>query len=94
MRVVVVNATNVSGVAARTAEQLRGFGYTDVVATDAVVDRPDSMIVYVDGRSGEALRLAVQLGLDPGRVQPRQVGPLTVEQEDGDIWVLMGGDRL
>ena len=93
VRVVVADATNVSGLAARTAEQLRGFGYVDVVAADAVVDRPDSTIVYVDGRSGEALRLAVQLGLDPGGVQPRQLGPLTVERRtgrSGSSWEAIG----
>ena len=90
MRIVVANATNVARLAARTVEGLRQFGYTDLVATDAVADRADTVIYYVDGRHREAQRLAQQLGLDPQGVHPRPALDLTVTGEAGDIWLVIG----
>jgi hypothetical protein len=92
VRIVVANATNVARLAARTVEGLRRYGYTDLVATDAVADRPDTVIYYVDGRHREALRLAAQLGLDATRVHPRPALDLTVTGEASDVWLVIGSD--
>ena len=93
VRIVVANGTNVARLAARTVEGLRQFGYTDLVATDAVADRADTVIYYVDGRHREAQRLAQQLALDPQRVHPRPALDLTVTGEASDIWLIIGQDR-
>lgn len=93
LRLVVANATDEPGLAARTLAVLRTLGYSDSVPTDAVTPRTDTVIVHVDGRSGEAMRLATQLGLDPSNVRPRRSERLTVAQDDADLWLLLGADR-
>jgi hypothetical protein len=89
---VVANATSVARLAARTVEGLRRYGYIDLVATDAISKRPDTVIYYIDGRHREALRLATQLGLDPTRVRPRPALDLTVSGAAGDVWLVIGTD--
>jgi hypothetical protein len=94
LRLIVANATDTAGLAARTLAELRTLGYSDASPTDAVTARRDTIIVHVDGRSAEALRLAGQIGVDPTQVQPRRSGRLTVAPEDdADLWLLPGADR-
>jgi hypothetical protein len=93
VRIVVANAANIAGLAARTADALRQLGYVNLVATDALGDRFDSVIYYVDGRYDEAMRLAAQLGLDPQRVHIRPGVTLTVNDDTSDIWLVLGQDR-
>jgi hypothetical protein len=96
LRLVVANATDAPGLAARTVALLRAMGYADSVPTDAVTTRPDTIVVHVDGRWGEATRLAAQLGLAPTQVLPRPAEPLTIvddDEGDADLWVLLGADR-
>jgi hypothetical protein len=92
--VVVANATNIAGVAARTADRLRTLGYVDPVAADAAADRIDTVIYYIDGRHGEAVRLARQLDLDRQRVHARPGAALTVNDDAGELWLLVGEDWL
>ena len=93
MRVVVANAANIAGLASRTVDTLRQLGYVNVVATDSIADRFDSVIYYVDGRYDEAMRLAGQLGLDSQRVHIRPGVSLTVNDDTSDIWLILGQDR-
>lgn len=93
VRLVVANATDAPGLAARTVAVLRTMGYSDAVPTDAVTSRLDTVIVHVDGRGGEASRLATQLGVEPSQVRLRQAERLTVSEDDADLWVLLGADR-
>ena len=92
LRVVVANATGRAGLAARTVESLRQYGYTDMLATDAVTDRADTVVYYVDGRHDEAVRLAAQIALDPARVHVRPSLSLTVTGEESELWLIVGAD--
>lgn len=97
VRVVVANATNIEGHAGRTAARLRQLGYSNVTAVDAATDRADTVIFHVDGRRGEALLLAQQLGYDPQRVRPRPNESLTVAGEEGEnseLWLIVAEDSL
>ena len=90
--IVVDNASNPPGLADSVVQQLSNFGYTDVVATDAIAPRSESVVVYADGREGEARRLAEQLGVAATQVEPRGDGPLTVDDATGDLLALLGTD--
>lgn len=92
LRLVVANATDSPGLAARTIADLRAIGYADSVPTDALDSRRETVIFFVEGRAGEAQRLAAQLSLDASRVQPRGTDQLTYADANGEIWLLLGAD--
>jgi hypothetical protein len=94
LRIVVANAGPADRLAARTAETLRTFGYVDIAVTTATTRRPTTAVLFVPGREGEARVLAAQLGVAEDAVQPRPDGQLTVNDAQGDVWVLVGADRV
>jgi hypothetical protein len=97
VRVVVANATNIEGHAGRSAARLRQLGYSNVTAVDAAADRLDTVVFYVPGRRGEAMRMAQQLGYAPQRVRLRPDVSLTLAGEDGEnseLWLIVGTDSL
>lgn len=57
-----LNAARVSRLAARTRSYLHGLGWNKVAIGDAAVTRASSLIVYPQGRSAQARRLAARLG--------------------------------
>jgi hypothetical protein len=94
VRLIVANATNVDGMANQTRDDLLRLGYASAIIDDALVDRADTVIYFAAGRRPEAERLAGQLGIGPDRVQPRQPGAITVGNQDAELWLVIGADRL
>ena len=80
-------------IASRTADELRGLGYSTVSATNAATVRPDTVVVFAPGFEAEAARLASQLQVPAERVTAQTDGPLTINDTPGDLWVLLGFDR-
>jgi hypothetical protein len=64
--VTVLNGTGVTGLAARTAEQLAGLGYADVAAGNAPAVSGPSTVYYRDGAEAAAERLAEDAGAAGG----------------------------
>ena len=93
LRVVVANASDASGIASRTADELRGLGYTTVSATNAASVRPNTIVVFAPGFEAEAARLASQLQVPPEQINAQPAGPITINDTPGDLWVLLGLDR-
>jgi hypothetical protein len=94
VRLIVANATNVDGVANQTRDDVLRLGYASAIIDDALIDRADTVVYYAAGRRPEADHLAGQLGLGPDRVQPRQPGAITVGNQDAELWLVIGADRL
>lgn len=92
VRVVVANAAAADGLAGRVAEQVRGLGYTDVIATNAIGRRASSAVFYSPDFSLEAEALAAALGI--ATVEPQPIEQITVDAVAADLWVVLGGDRL
>lgn len=92
--VVVVNATDFPGLAADTRDALRGLGYGDVEATDAIDNVQSSIVYYRLGRAAEARRLTDEIGIGADDVAPQPDDQLAVDGLTGDIVVLLGTDRL
>lgn len=92
--VVVANATDYPGLAADARDTLRGLGYGDVVATDSRENRQTSTVYFRPARSGEARRVAEQLGLASDDVASQPEESVTVDDLVGDIVVLLGADQL
>lgn len=92
VRVVVANAAAADGLAGRVAEQARGLGYEDVVATNAVDRRAVSVVYYSPEYEIEAEALAGALGI--AAIEPQPAEQITVDGTAADLWVVLGGDRL
>ena len=73
---------------------IRSFGYADVVVATATARRPVSAVLYAPGRDGEARVLAGQLGIAETEVAAVPQAPLTTTNEQGDVWLLIGNDRV
>ncbi len=93
LNVLVVNASGVNGLATRTAVEVRAAGYVNVLVANAAQVRPDSVVFFVPGREGEAQRLAASFGVPEQLVQPRPEGQITVDNENADLWFMLGADR-
>ena len=70
LSVVVANAGDSGGLAARGADALAALGYVFVVTADAAGTRETSAVLYAAGFQREAARLAADLGLPADAVAP------------------------
>jgi LytR cell envelope-related transcriptional attenuator len=91
--VVIGNAGPADLLATRTAPVLRRLGYRDLVITTAIKPWAVTTVLFAPGWKREARTLAAQLAVGEGEVQPRPAGSITVGNERGDIWVLVGASR-
>ncbi len=95
LRVVVVNGTNQPGLGASIATILNSLGYANTLPTDAInKDAPVSTIYFADGFRREAELMAESVQLDPASVIPIPDQPIAVEPVAGDVWLLVGADRV
>ncbi len=92
--IVVANAARRPGVATAVAERLRGSGYTDVVAADALDEFAETVVYHSAGDEVAAQAVASALGLAATVVQARPEGALTVGDEPGTVWVMLGRDAV
>jgi hypothetical protein len=93
LRIVVANAGGAAGVAARVAAELRGLGYGDVSATNAVTPRQDTVLVFAPGFEPSAARVAADLGFAAQRLEPEGASALTADAAPADVWILLGRDQ-
>jgi len=90
--VAVLNGTSVNGLAGRVGSDLEAAGYELGAITSAVPGLETTTVLYADGQQRAARKVASQLGLDPGMVEP-------VDREsrelagDFDVVVIAGEDR-
>jgi hypothetical protein len=92
-RIVVANATSVSGLAAGVATLLDAAGFVGSQTTDAPPSAYTVVYVREDFRSaGDGV--AETLGLDAAFVLPFGSDPVTTLDADADVLVVLGGDRV
>lgn len=92
---VVVNGTRQPLLGAENAALLNSLGYTNTISTDAVdKDELTTDVLFSDGFRAEAETLAGVVQVDPASVAPTPDEPITVEVVDGDLWLVLGADRV
>lgn len=90
--VVVANASDTFGLATRSADQIREFGYEFVVNTDGLGELPDTAIYFAEGYELEARRLADQIGAPRRLVAPRPTEPLHEGEIESEVLLMLGND--
>jgi len=92
--VVAANGTNVGGTASRMAARLEGIGYVDVLPRDGTIVEEFTVVYFVDGFDGEALRLAADLDLLDVFIGPFDTAPNVIDvPEATELLVYTGLDR-
>jgi hypothetical protein len=93
VRVVVVNAARVPGLASRRAAELGALGYTQVASADGLQTAGVSVVLYRPGFESEARRLAIELGLAESQIGPLGDTPQSLLDDDGDLLAVLGQDQ-
>ena len=95
LAVVVANGADIGGIAGDTAAALQVIGYVDVSATDGTEIAPFTVVYFVEGFEPSAVRLAVDLGIDPGAIGPIENAPevLGTNVDDADLLAYLGIDQ-
>ncbi len=65
VKVKVVNATNVQGLATKTRDRLQGVGYTQVTVGDSPKPQERTTVYYVAGSQADGQAVVKALGLNP-----------------------------
>lgn len=91
VKVKVVNATNVQGLAGKVRDILEGRGYTQISVGDATTKQLQTEIYYQPGAEPEAQAVARALGLGASSVKPMP-DPPPVSPADSVVLVLAGVD--
>lgn len=68
VKVKVVNATNVQGLATKARDRLQGVGYTQVTVGDSPKPQERTTVYYVAGSQGDGQAVAKALGLNLDQV--------------------------
>jgi hypothetical protein len=90
--VAVLNGTSVNGLAGKVGSDLESAGYELGAITSAAPGLARTTVLYADGQKPAAQKVAKELGLDPGAVEP-------VDREsrqlagNADVVVIAGEDR-
>lgn len=95
LRVVVVNGTSQPGLGADNAGLLNSLGYALTIPADAV-DKNEltTDVLFANGFRQEAEVLATALQIDVASVAPVPEQQFTVQLVDGDLWLMLGADRV
>jgi len=95
LRVVVVNGTSQPGLGADNAGLLNSLGYALTIPADAV-DKNEltTDVLFANGFRQEAEVLATALQIDVASVAPVPDQQFTVQLVDGDLWLVLGADRV
>ena len=95
LRVVVVNGTSQPGLGADNAGLLNSLGYALTIPADAV-DKNEltTDVLFANGFRQEAEVLATALQIDVASVAPVPDQQFTVQLVDGDVWLMLGADRV
>lgn len=91
LTVAVANGSGRTGVASRLADSLIELGYVDTAAVDT--ERSGASLVYfgVDHET-DALRLALEIGLEPEKVRPIELAPAFEPDRPVMLLVVLGSD--
>ena len=95
LRVVVVNGTSQPGLGADNAGLLNSLGYALTIPVDAI-DKNEltTDVLFANGFRQEAEVLATALQIDVASVAPVPDQQFTVQLVDGDLWLMLGADRV
>ncbi|HWC12246.1 MAG TPA: LytR C-terminal domain-containing protein, partial [Acidimicrobiales bacterium] len=92
VKVLAANGSKVSGLARRTADQLKAKGYTNTLApTDTTRDVEATSVEFAADFEPEARAVAEALGLPPTVVKPLDSPPVA-DTRGADVVVLIGPD--
>lgn len=79
----------------RNANRLRDAGYTLIRGADVVPDDDDpTVIFYRPGFEEEAARAGADVGVPAAATAPLPNAPVTVDDEFGDLIIVLGTDAL
>ena len=91
--VLAVNASGVTGRAARATERVRAAGYTTVAPEAGPTRQPTSAVYWAPGYENEARAVAAAVGLPPQSVTgPRPDRPIVPEAGSANVVVVVGQD--
>jgi LytR cell envelope-related transcriptional attenuator len=94
--IAVINGTDVTGLAASTAEALTNYGYRDVVAMTSAAAGPSiskSGVSYEPGHQDLARSVAACLEISPDRVAPMTARARSAAGQ-ADVAVFLGADKV
>jgi hypothetical protein len=92
--VAVLNGTTITGLARRTADELKGAGYGLGNVTDATEqNRSATLVQYAEGARREATAVARVIGVGADAVSPLDVNTRTVAGDNARVVVTVGADQ-
>jgi hypothetical protein len=92
--VAVLNGTTITGLAGRTADELKAAGYAQGNVTDAAEqNRSATLVQYADGARREANAVARVIGVGEDAVSPLDVNTRTVAGDNARVVVTVGADQ-
>lgn len=91
VKVKVVNATNVQGLATKTRDRLQSVGYTQVAVGDSPKPQEKTTVYYTAGSEGDAQAVAKALGLNVDQVL-QMPDPAPAELAGATVLVMAGLD--
>lgn len=91
-RIVVANASGISGVASREVGKLAISGFTNAVPTDAL-NSAVTLLYAREGFEATADAVAEALELGPLIVEPFPTGAVTPLDDEADVLVVVGDDQ-
>lgn len=95
VRLVVANGDGRFNLVTRNANRLRDAGYTEIRGADVVPDDDDpTVIFYRPGFEEEAARAGADVGVPAAATAPLPNTPVTVDDEFGDLIIVLGTDAL
>ncbi len=94
VRLVVANGDGRFNLATANANRLRAAGYTQIDEADVASDDDPTVIFYRPGFEEEAARVGGDLGIPAATTTPLPDVPVTVNDELGDLIIVLGTDAL
>ena len=94
VRLVVANGDGRFNLATANANRLRAAGYTQIDEADVASDDDPTVIFYRPGFEEEAARVGGDLGIPAATTTPLPEVPVTVNDELGDLIIVLGTDAL
>ena len=94
VRLVVANGDGRFNLATANANRLRAAGYTQIDEADVASDDDPTVIFYRPGFEEEAARVGGDLGIPAATTTPLPNVPVTVNDELGDLIIVLGTDAL
>ncbi|MFN8023876.1 MAG: LytR C-terminal domain-containing protein [Acidimicrobiales bacterium] len=94
VRLVLANGDGRYNLVGRNVDRLEPLGYTQIDQTDAPTYVDRTILYYRPGFDDEATRLAADLLVPGALLEPLPDQPVTINDEKGDIIVVLGPDAV